>query len=46
MHQRLAGMVFSLVCGPVQAGLLDAFTGEKQAPPEVKPFKLPPLTGE
>lgn len=46
MHRRLAGIVFSLVCGPVQAGLLDGFTGEKQAPPEVKPFELPTLTGE
>lgn len=46
MHRLLAGILFSLACGPVQAGLLDAFTGEKQAPPEVKPFELPTLTGE
>lgn len=46
MHRRLAWILFSLACWPVQAGLLDAFTGEKQTPPEVKPFELPTLTGE
>ncbi|MBO9496471.1 hypothetical protein J7438_20650 [Thalassotalea sp. G20_0] len=46
MHRRLAGILFGFVCWPVQAGLLDAFTGEKQAPPEVKPFELPTLSGE
>ncbi|MBO9483674.1 hypothetical protein [Salinisphaera sp. G21_0] len=34
------------MCGPVQAGLLDAFNGKKQTPPEVKPFELPTFTGE
>lgn len=46
MHRLLAGTLFSLACWPVQAGLLDAFSGEKQTPPDVKPFELPTLTGE
>lgn len=46
MHRLITGTLIGLLSCPLQAGLLDAFTGEKQAPPEVKPFELPTLSGE
>ena len=46
MHRLITGTLIGLLSGPLQAGLLDTFTGEQQAPPEVKPFELPTLTGE
>ena len=46
MHRLVTGTLIGLLSGPLHAGLLDTFTGEKQAPPEVKPFELPTLTGE
>ena len=46
MLRRLTGIVFGFVTLPLQAGLLDEYLGKKQAPPEVKPFVLPTLTGE